>query len=57
MVKKKNQNVCMERLEESKNQIYKLSKVRNSKISSLSMGKHTQILLEDSQKTSTKQSS
>ena len=57
MVKKKNQNVCVERLEESKNQIYKLSKTRYNKISSLAMGKYTQILLENSQKPSIKQSS
>ena len=57
MVKKKNQNVCVERLEENKNQIYKSSKIRNSKIPSLAMGKYTKILLENSQKPSTKQSS
>ena len=57
MVKKENKNVCMEKLEESKNQIYKFSKIRNSKISSLAMGKYTQIILENSKKSNTKQSS
>ena len=56
VVKKKNKNVCMEKLEKNQNQIYKLSKIRNSKISSLEMGKYTQILLENSKKSSAKQS-
>ena len=57
VVKKKNKNVCMEKLEKNQNQIYKLSKIRNSKISSLAMGKYTQILLENSKKPNTEQSS
>lgn len=54
---KKNKNVCMKDLEESKNQIYNSSKIKSSKVSSLAMGKHAQIPLENSQKPSTKQSS